>query len=191
MTAECEEGKEREEGGFSLPELLVVLAIAAVMAGAALPDFRQMIRAQQLKAATYDLFGAIDLTRTQAIARGRRVQLVPLDAGGRDWSGGWVVFVDEDGDRRPGPGEEVIQRYAAPAKGIAVEVAFSSQQGASYLAYNSMGRSCSDTSSLAARFGSLSLVQGEHIRRIKINMLGRARICDPARDGASCAGPDS
>ena len=194
MTAAHDEGKgkeEEEEGGFSLPELLVVLAIAAVMGSVALPDFHQMIRAQQLKAATYDLFGAIDLTRTQAIARGRRVQLVPSDAAGRDWSGGWVVFVDADGDRRPGPGEEVIARYAAPAKGIAVEVAFSSQQGASYLAYNSMGRSCSDTSSLAARFGSLSLVQGRHIRRIKINMLGRARICDPARDGASCAGPDS
>jgi type IV fimbrial biogenesis protein FimT len=55
-----------------------------------------------------------------------------------------------------------------------------------------MGRSCSDTSSMAARFGTLSLFQGRHTRRIKINMLGRARICDPARDGASCdgAGPE-
>jgi type IV fimbrial biogenesis protein FimT len=184
-------GGEGAEGGFSLAELLVVLAIAAVMAAVALPDFRQMIRAQQLKAATYDLFGAVDLARTEAIARGRRVQLVPFDAAGRDWSGGWVVFVDKDGDRRPGFGEEVIQRYGAPAKGIVIDVAFSSQQGASYLAYNSMGRSCSDTSSLAARFGTLSLVQGEQIRRIKINMLGRARLCDPARDGASCAGPES
>jgi type IV fimbrial biogenesis protein FimT len=184
-------GGEGAEGGFSLAELLVVLAIAAVMAAVALPDFRQMIRAQQLKAATYDLFGAVDLARTEAIARGRRVQLVPFDAAGRDWSGGWVVFIDKDGDRRPGFGEEVIQRYGAPAKGIVIDVAFSSQQGASYLAYNSMGRSCSDTSSLAARFGTLSLVQGQQIRRIKINMLGRARLCDPARDGASCAGPES
>jgi type IV fimbrial biogenesis protein FimT len=190
MTAACGVGGEGGEGGLSLLELLLVLAIAAVMAAVALPDFGQMIRAQQLKAATYDLLGAVDLARTQAIARGRRVQLVPFDAGGRDWSGGWVVFVDQDGDRRPGAGEAVIQRYAAPAKGIAVAAVFSNQQGASYLAYNSMGRSCSDTSSLAARFGTLSLVQGEQIRRIKINMLGRARLCDPARDGASCAGPE-
>ena len=191
MSAVRGAGAVARKGGFSLAELLVVTAIVAVMAGAALPDFRHMIRAQQLKAATYDLFGAIDLARTQAIARGRRVQLEPLDAAGRDWSAGWVVFVDQDGDRRPGPGEEVIQRYSAPARGITVQANFSSQQGASYLAYNSMGRSCSDTSSLAARFGTLSLVQGGQIRRIKINMLGRARLYDPARDGASCSGPDS
>ena len=195
MSAVCGERRKESDkgakGGFSLAELLVVLAIVVVMAGVALPDYRQMIRAQQLKAATNDLFGAIDLTRTQAIARGRRVQLVPLDAAGRDWSGGWVVFVDRDGDRRPGFGEEVIMRYGAPAKGITVEAAFSNQQGASYLAYNSMGRSCSDTSSQAARFGTLSLVQDNQIRRIKINMLGRARLCDPARDGASCTGPDA
>ena len=195
MSAVCgerqKESDKGDKGGFSLAELLVVLAIVVVMAGVALPDYRQMIRAQQLKAATNDLFGAIDLTRTQAIARGRRVQLVPLDAAGRDWSGGWVVFVDRDGDRRPGFGEEVIMRYGAPAKGITVEAAFSNQQGASYLAYNSMGRSCSDTSSQAARFGTLSLVQDSQIRRIKINMLGRARLCDPARDGANCTGPDA
>ena len=53
-----------------------------------------------------------------------------------------------------------------------------------------MGRSCSDTSSLAARWGTLSITSGQQARRIKINMLGRARICDPARDGASCGGAD-
>ena len=81
-------------------------------------------------------------------------------------------------------------RHGPLAAGIAVDAVFSGQQGASYLAYNSMGRSCSDTSSLAARWGTLSLVQGQQIRRIKINMLGRARMCDPARDGVNCTGPD-
>ncbi len=173
--------------GFTLIELAAVLAIGAVMMSIALPDMRQMIRSQQLKAAVSDLFGAIDLARTQAIARGRRVQLVPAGGASPDWSRGWVVFVDQDGDRRPGASEEVIMSHGPLAAGILVHAAFSSQQGLPYLAYNSMGRSCSDTSSLAARWGTLSLVHGQQTRRIKINMLGRARICDPARDGATCA----
>jgi type IV fimbrial biogenesis protein FimT len=172
--------------GVTFPELAVVLAISAVMISVALPDVRALIRAYQLKVAVNDLFGAIDLARTQAIARGRRVQLVPAGDGAADWSGGWVVFVDQDGDRRPDEGEDVILRHGPAAGGIAIAAAFSSQQGSPYLAYNSMGRSCTDASSLAARWGTLSLVQGGQIRRIKINMLGRARICNPARDGASC-----
>jgi type IV fimbrial biogenesis protein FimT len=180
----------RRRRGFTLIELVVVLAISAVMMSVALPDLRQMIRSQQLKAAVHDLFGAVELTRTQAIARGGKVLLVPSGDAALDWSGGWVVFVDQDGDRRPGDGEEVIMRHGPPAAGIVVDAAFSSQQGAPYLAYNSTGRSCSDTSSLAARWGTLSMADGRQTRRIKINMLGRARICDPLRDGASCAGAD-
>lgn len=175
------------QGGVTIAELAVVLAISAVMLSVALPDLRQLIRAYQLKAAVNDLFGAVDLARTQAIARGRKVQLVPAGDAAPDWRRGWVVFVDEDGDRRPGAGEDVIMRHGPPADGIVIDAAFSTQQGSPYLAYNSMGRSCSDASSLAARWGTLSLVQGGQTRLIKINMLGRARICNPARDGASCA----
>lgn len=180
----------RRRCGFTLIELVTVLAISAVMMSIALPDLRQMIRSQQLKAAVNDLFGAVELTRSQAIARGRKVELVPADDAALDWSRGWVVFVDQNGDRRPGRGEEVILRHGPLAAGITLGATFSSQQGAPYLAYNSMGRGCSDTSSLAARWGTLSMAEGGQTRRIKINMLGRARICDPARDGASCAGED-
>ncbi|MBC7453391.1 MAG: GspH/FimT family protein [Massilia sp.] len=175
-----------------MAELLTVIAIAALMLAIALPDMRQMIRAQQLKAALNDLFGAIDLTRTQAIARGRRVLLVAAGGDTPDWRLGWVVFVDDDGDRRPGGAEEILLRHGPLADGITVDATFSSQLGAPYLAYNSMGRSCSDASSLTARWGTLSLVQDKQTRRIIINMLGRARTCDPARPRSNCgdAGPD-
>ena len=176
----------RRQAGLSMAELLTVIAIAALMLAIALPDMRQMIRAQQLKAALNDLFGAIDLTRTQAIARGRRVHLVAAGGDAPDWRSGWVVFVDDNGDRRPDGAEEVILRHGPLADGIAVDAIFSSQQGAPYLAYNSMGRSCSDASSLTARWGTLSLVQGKQTRRIIINMLGRARTCDPARPRSNC-----
>ena len=166
-------------------ELLTVLAIVAVLLGLALPEMSAMIARHRLKAAVSDLHGAIDLTRSQAIARGRRVQLVPLEPRGLNWGSGWVVFVDADGDRRPGPREEVIASHGPLSSDIVTSFSFTKNQKPYYIAYNGDGRSCGD-SSMAPRWGTLSLHQGTQIRRIRINMLGRARVCDPAMDGASC-----
>ena len=174
------------KAGYSMLELLTVLAIVAVLLGLALPEMSAMIARHRLKAAVSDLHGAIDLTRSQAIARGRRVQLVPLEPRGINWGSGWVVFVDADGDRRPGPREEVIASHGPLSSDIVTSFHFTSNKKPYYIAYNGDGRSCSDSSSMAARWGTISLHQGAQIRRIRINMLGRARVCDPAMDGASC-----
>ena len=178
----------RRKGGFSLVELLVVIAVAAILLGIAAADLRSLIRHQQLKAALSDLFGAIDLTRSQAITRGMRVYLAPLGDG---WSGGWSVFVDKDGDGMPGEPDELIAVHGPVAKGIVIVSGFTSPRTPDYIAYNGGGRSCSHASSMAARWGTLSLTLDGQTRRIKINMLGRARACDPARDGASCPGPET
>jgi type IV fimbrial biogenesis protein FimT len=176
--------------GVALVELLIVLAVAAVLMALAGPDMRGLILRHRLDAAVSDLFGAIDLTRSQAIARGSRVQLVPLDADGNNWSSGWIVFVDTDGDRRPGPREEVIASHGPLADGIVTTFNFTSNRLPYYIAYNGAGRSCSHTSSTTARWGTLSLHQDGQIRRIRINMLGRVRVCNPELEPDTCSGPD-
>lgn len=176
--------------GFSAAETLVVLAISVILLGVAMPDLASLARQQQLKAAVTDLLGAINLTRSEAISRGARVELAPLEPAGANWRLGWVVFVDADGNRRPGPGEEIIARHGALPDGIRIASVFSSQQQPDYIAYNGAGRACSAASSAAARWGTLSLFQDRETRRIKINMLGRARVCDPRRDNVGCSGAD-
>jgi type IV fimbrial biogenesis protein FimT len=176
----------RRACGVSLPELCVVLAVAAIALAAAAPDLRDLVRTEQLKAAAGDLFAAIDLARAQALARGRQVKLVPLDPPGTDWRLGWRVFDDRDGDGRPGA-DELIAEHGPLPPGVAVDFAFTNAAPPYYIAYNGAGRSCADGNSAAARWGTVSLFHGGRIRRIKINMLGRARVCDPARD-AGCDG---
>jgi type IV fimbrial biogenesis protein FimT len=167
--------------GVTLPELCIVLAVAAILVVVAAPDLRDLVRMQQLKAATGDLFAAIDLARAQALARGRHVKVAPRDPLGADWRLGWQVFDDRDGDGRPGA-DEVIAEHGPLPPGIGVDFAFTNVARPYYIAYNGAGRSCADGNSAAARWGTVSLFHGGHIRRIKINMLGRARVCDPARD---------
>lgn len=186
----------QHQRGVTLIELLTVLVVAAILVGAAVPALDGMLRAYRLRLAAADFLGAVELTRAQAIMQGQKVTLAPTDAS-LDWVGGWTVFIDRDGDRRPGAGDDILMRHpplapragsgAAPA--IAFTMNFGPQQGPPYLAYNSMGRGCSHLSSLSARFGTVTLAQGRQLRRIKINMLGRARLCDPDRD-AACAGAD-
>jgi type IV fimbrial biogenesis protein FimT len=176
----------RSAAGLTLPELIVVLAIAAILAAMAVPNMGQVLQAQRFRIAVNDLYGSIGMARAQALARNARVQVRPRDAAGADWATGWTVFVDRDDDRRPGPGDEILFEHGALAPGIAVDFAFTSAAAPFYIAYNGAGRSTGNTSD-AARFGTISLFQDRAIRRIKINMLGRARICDPARDDA-CEG---
>jgi type IV fimbrial biogenesis protein FimT len=184
----------RRRPGVTLPELTVVLAIAAIALAVSIPDLGGQLRQQRLRVAAGDLFGAVNLARAQALARGHRVKLVPRDPAGRDWRAGWTVFADRDGDGLHGPGEDVIAEHGPLAPGIGVAFAFGHPASPYYIAYNGAGRSCSDTNDAAARWGTLTLALapptagGTGVRRITINMLGRARLCDPARD-ASCAGP--
>jgi len=177
----------RQPRGFTLTELMAVLAIAGVLLGMAMPSLRQLIERQRLRTTANDLFAAIDLTRSQAIMRGRRVTMAPADVLGSDWNKGWVVFVDKNDNRRPDADEEIIFQQGPVASGISIRYGFSASPGAAYIAYNGAGRSCSANNSQAAHWGSLSVLLGEQARHIKINMLGRVRLCDPQKE-TDCTG---
>lgn len=176
----------RRARGFTVPELMVVLVIAGCLAAMALPSFGELIERARLRTTANDFFSAIDLTRSYAIARGSRVLLVPADTGGSDWQQGWTVFVDRNGNRRRDGGEELIYQQGPVASGIRIQAGFSSGAAPAYIAYNGAGRGCTSSNSMAARWGTVSLYMGRQARHIKINMLGRVRICDPQREPANC-----
>jgi type IV fimbrial biogenesis protein FimT len=178
----------RHHRGLTLVELLFVLALSAILLGLGGASFDSLIQRQRLRTAVADLVAAIDLTRAQAMARGGRVLLAPLAGDGASWEQGWAVFIDDNGNRRPDPGEMLLQRHDAVAAGISIASAFTSAAAPHYLAYNGAGRSCSADNSLAAHWGTLSVRQGAQARHIKINMLGRVRVCDPATQPTGCSG---
>lgn len=174
--------------GFSLVELMVVVVVALVLLAAAAPNLADLIGSQRIRTAAAELFDAIALTRAQAMARGEVVEIMPANPERSDWSQGWIVFVDRDGDGKPGAGDEFISAHGPLRGGIASSFNFTSPAPPYYIAYNGAGHSCADGNTSAARLGTLSLSDGGFVRRIKINMLGRPRVCDPASD-SSCDGP--
>ncbi|SFV01524.1 GspH/FimT family pseudopilin [Pseudoduganella namucuonensis] len=174
--------------GFTLVELVVALLIAGVLAGTAAPAYQTMLERQRMRAALNDLLGDIALTRSLAIGRGAIVVLAQADPGA-GWDQGWTVFADRNGNRRRDPGEESFHKQAALAHGLHIRAQFTAGTGNSYIAYNAAGRSCRSDNSQAARWGTFTLEAGEQRRHIKINMLGRVRVCDPSTQ-PDCAGAD-
>jgi type IV fimbrial biogenesis protein FimT len=172
-----------KRSGFSLIELMVVLAIAAILLGIGVPSFQVLLQNQRMTTTVNDLFAAINLTRSEAIRRGTRVDLVPADS--KDWASGWVVFIDQDADQIPDAGEQIIYTHSSITGGIAIESRFADST-AKYLAYNGTGRTRTNANPRTPQLGNFLLSSEHASRRIVIGFLGRPRVCNPAMEKSTC-----
>lgn len=87
-------GQERSrQQGFTLIELMVVVAVLAILAALAGPGMGNLIATQRVRSAASDLHLAMVRTRTEAIKRNTSVTLSPL---GGNWSTGWSIVDPEN-----------------------------------------------------------------------------------------------
>lgn len=94
----------RASRGFTLVELLITIALVAILTAIALPSFGTVIRNNRITTQTNDLISAFTLARNEAVTRSRGVSVcaadtrngVPAECGdSSDWEHGWVVFIDD------------------------------------------------------------------------------------------------
>ena len=89
--------------GFSLYELLLTTAVAALVLTLSIPSFSGIAASNRLKVEVNALFHAVHLARKGSIVRRRAITLCPSSDGNVcepdfDWSIGWMVFVNTDRD---------------------------------------------------------------------------------------------
>lgn len=107
----------RRERAFSVLELMVALAVAAVLATVAVPTFARMKRAASLSAATNQLLWALNFARSAAILESVPVTLC-LSADGQSClesaaaaGVGWLVFYQSAGPA----GVPLLNTFRLPA----------------------------------------------------------------------------
>ena len=103
---------------YTLYELLMTLALMAIIAGLGLPSFAGITARNRQHVEINALFHAIHLARKESIMRRRVVSLCPSLDGlscnpDRDWSSGWLMFENTDKDEPPrrDPDEPLLQAH--------------------------------------------------------------------------------
>ena len=96
----------RAARGFTLVELMIVVVIAAVLAGLAVPSFQSLLVNMEVRSVSFELVSQLVFARSEALKRNANVQVLAI---GSSWNNGSRVI-----------GGGSVLRYQSAVKRVAV-----------------------------------------------------------------------
>lgn len=148
--------------GFTLVELMVALAVLAILLTIGIPGFQSVFAQNRATSSANQILASLQFARSEAIRLGEQVDLCPSTdgegcTGGSDWSDGWVVLIDNE------------VRRVWPAFHSSVNAT-----GADLLFYESAGQV--DGQPVLANFSLSVQMAGGADRCVRLWASGKARI---------------
>jgi type IV fimbrial biogenesis protein FimT len=93
-------------------ELMITVAIVAILAALAFPSFQGTIRANRVATTTNEFTAFVSYARSEAMRNSRGSVLCASDDGascGGAWSDGWLLFSDRDGSGDQSAGDQILR----------------------------------------------------------------------------------
>lgn len=178
-------GSRGDIRGFTLVELMVVIAVLAIALGVGVPAFNGIIQRNRLAASANEVVAAMQTARMEAVRRNRRAVLCPSTDGascsGSNW-GRLVVFIDEDLSGNVNGDEEVVRAadIVRPGSGVTAS-------GANNLIwFGSDGRvsvGAGDTARISLVSASLPAAESGRLVEAAVS---RISVCETAGAATSC-----
>ena len=169
--------------GFTLIELMVVLALAAIIATFAVPSFQSAMARQKLNVAASDLLVSATQARSEAIKNNRQAIVQPVSSDS-DWSQGWRIYVDMDKSKTYTEGDFLVT--TVPAAASSINLYEKPTLNPNLIGFDANGFALGSN---AGRIVFSSSILGSGYRKgVVISRTGRARICTSQPSSNGCTG---
>lgn len=175
--------------GFTLVELMIGIAVAAILATLAVPSFTGLIQRTRLNTQTTELLSALLYARTEALKRNLNVSICHTDnpaavapacnAAVNGWASGWIVFTDT-GVAGVLDGTDAVLRVGQPANMMTFVVP---AKYSNWLGFSATG--LPRVAGGGVGNGTIRICNGEFRRSIVISNTGRTRN-DTEPNNADC-----
>lgn len=177
--------RDRTQAGFTLLELVITVAVLAIVLSVGIPSFRDMSNRNRLTSVTNEIVGATQLARMEAIRRNTRVVVCPTTNGSTCAGANWSRVVV----REAAVGGAVVREFQFIGRGINVQGSPAIAVG-NQLSFNASGFARAGTNA-ATTSGTLRvcntlLPAGENVRDVQVAV---SRISVTPGGSANCAQP--
>lgn len=106
-----------KQRGFTLTELMVVVAIVAILLSVGVPSYRYVANSYRISSEVNGLLGDLMYARSEALKEGQFVTVCVTTngkncTGNTSWNRGWLVFSDPTPNNGPHPPGPVLRSQA-------------------------------------------------------------------------------